>query len=666
MSIQPPPSSRVRLSLGVTGHRTEHPDLEANRDRVAATLEDILGRFDAAVAASPEVFGEGSKAPTRLHCLLADGIDQLAAGMALARGWELVAPLPFGQRLNEAINGLPALAADARALLAGSDAADPAVQARVEAIRNFTAKARVLELAEQDSELADLLLARLDAPSDFAAAQRFAVHSSERVAMAGRIVIEQSDVLIAVWDGASTSYGGGTGHTIAAALDLGAPVIWIDPEAPEVWRILTAPEALASLRTNAPPTDPAAAITALARDVMIPDARDPEDPLRRLRVHAPAAEPWRPCSSAFWHAYRRVEALFGGEAGRSPFRSLTQVYETPEAIVSGSGAGLLKALRGLPGADQRLAEDIASVVLGWFAWADGISSRLSDSYRSGMVVAFLLAALAVVGGVAYLPLVPPDQKWPFALFEFIVLVNALAITVVGHRRRWHDRWFETRRVAEYLRQAPLLLALGVARSPGRWPRGSQTSWPEWWSRQALRQIGLPRTAITTAYLRSVLSGLLDDHVVRQRDYHQAKAKRLTNVHHNLDHVSERLFQLAIVSVTTYLVLKGVGVLDSAGGAAADRIAELFTLLGVILPTFAGAMAGIRYFGDFERFAAISEVTAEKLDALHSRITLLLAAPDEALSYGQVAELAHGADQIVVAEIENWQAVFGGKHIRAPA
>jgi hypothetical protein len=39
---------------------------------------------------------------------------------------------------------------------------------------------------------------------------------------------------------------------------------------------------------------------------------------------------------------------------------------------------------------------------------------------------------------------------------------------------------------------------------------------------------------------------------------------------------------------------------------------------------------------------------------------------EALSYGLVAELAHGADQIVVAEIENWQAVFGGKHITVPA
>ena len=238
--------------------------------------------------------------------------------------------------------------------------------------------------------------------------------------------------------------------------------------------------------------------------------------------------------------------------------------------------------------------------------------------------------------------------------------------MVGQRRRWHDRWFETRRVSEYLRQAPLLLALGVARAPGRWPRGAQTSWPEWWARQTLRGIGLPRGAVTPAYLRAVLSDLLDDHVVRQRDYHSAKARRLTAVHHNLDRLSERLFQLAVAAVTGYLALKAGGVLDRLDISAADRIAELFTVLGVALPTFAGAIAGIRYFGDFERFAAISEVTAEKLDALHERIALLLSAPPEALSYGQVAELAHGADQIVVAEIENWQAVFGGKRISVPA
>ena len=70
-------------------------------------------------------------------------------------------------------------------------------------------------------------------------------------------------------------------------------------------------------------------------------------------------------------------------------------------------------------------------------------------------------------------------------------------------------------------------------------------------------------------------------------------------------------------------------------------------------------------GDFERFAAISEITAEKLAEIEARIATLLAAPPEALHYAQVAALAHGIDDIVVSEIENWQAVFGSKQIAVP-
>ena len=102
----------------------------------------------------------------------------------------------------------------------------------------------------------------------------------------------------------------------------------------------------------------------------------------------------------------------------------------------------------------------------------------------------------------------------------------------------------------------------------------------------------------------------------------------------------------------------------AGGLAAYDGLRL-QLLGVAFPTFGAAIAGIRYFGDFERFAAISEVTAAKLEGFPSRIVLLLEAADDRIDYSRVSELAHATDDVVVSEIENWQAVFGGKHISVP-
>jgi hypothetical protein len=263
-----------------------------------------------------------------------------------------------------------------------------------------------------------------------------------------------------------------------------------------------------------------------------------------------------------------------------------------------------------------------------------------------------------------LPFASSDEKWIFALFELALLITIVYITLIGQKHRWHGRWFETRRVAEYLRHTPILLALGVARAPGRWPQGTETSWPEWYARHTLREVGLPHLAITQAYLRNAVRDLLHPHVIGQRDYHIAKARRLAAVHHNLDRWSEVLFSLAVLSVTTYLVVKG-GSIPELWPHMEEHISYYFTFLGVLLPTFGGSIAGIRYFGDFERFSAISSVTAEKLQAVHSRIEHVLNTNTSALDYGHVSDLAHAIDEVVVSEIENWQAVFGGKQITVP-
>jgi hypothetical protein len=658
--------SRVTVSIGITGHRAGNAAYAANRLRIEKSLDEILGLIERTISA--EGFFAGAVAPTRMHSMLADGADQAAAKAALAHGWELVSPLPFGRALNTAINALPADAGDARALLAGRVAADPATQARAEAIRELSGKARIFELADQDDDVTSLFLAKLDAPNEFAKAQLFHAQSSRRAALASRIVIEQSDIILAVWDGVTTEFAGGTGHTIAAALDTGAPVVWIDAKAPESWRILRAPESIATMCSDPASANIVAEIEALVREALQATVVKKR---RHRRKDEPdnagglARERWRPDSNPVWHAYRRVEALFGAETPAQRFRRLRQSYETPDAITTGSAAGLLACARAMPGQDEAFVSNMETSVLRRFAWFDGVSSRLADNYRSGMVINFLLAPFAIGGGLAYLPFGTVEEKWIFALSELVLLASIIGLTALGHIRRWHGRWFQTRRVAEYFRHAPILLLLGVARAPGRWPRGVDANWPESFARQALREIGLPRVEITQGYLRTALSGLLDDHVTRQRDYHIGKAQRLASAHHNLDRFSGLLFALAVLSIAVYLLLRAGGAFRIWPAESAEQASYIFTFLGALLPTLGSTVAGIRYFGDFERFSAISEVTAEKLDAVHRRIQLLLSGPDSAIDYGRVSDLAHTTDEIVVAEIENWQAVFGGKHITVP-
>ena len=669
-SVTAPPMPLARLCLGVTGHRDDNPSFTANRAAIVTALEQVLDQLDAAVAAEHH----GPIGPTRLHCLLADGTDQIVATSALARGWELIAPLPFGLALNAAINAHPATADEARVLLKSApgecEGCSSELRDRAVRIHALAAQARLFELADRDDWMRDLYLEKLRFPNDLRKAATFVAESSLRVALAGRVMIEQSDILIAVWDGLTRALIGGTGHTIQIALETGAPVVWIDTHAPDHWRILTGPEALAGVGVeSAAQGDRTAELRAIVRRALYP--ADPPLVHKRHSHHPTpgpevlAREKWPVRSNPVWHLYRRVEALFGADNFKARFRNLRVTYETPDAIVVRSAAQPLAVARGLPGHMVEYMSAIESGVLRRFAWADGVSARLSDVYRGGMTLNFMLAPLAIVGGIGYLTFATSNEKWLFALFELTLLAGVLSITLIGQNHRWHRRWFETRRVAEYLRHAPILQLFGVARAPGRWPMGTETSWPEWYARHALREVGLPKLVVTEAYLRQAVTELLWDHVKTQRDYHIAKARRLAAVHHNLDRLSEVLFTLAVVSVLGYLVLKGGGALHWWPKAIADHSSYFFTFLGVLLPTFGGAIAGVRYFGDFERFAAISRVTSEKLQVIHTRIAQLLAAPDGTLDYGRAADLAHATDDVVVSEIESWQAVFGGKQVTVP-
>jgi hypothetical protein len=641
----PPP----RLCLGVTGHRDGNPAFLANRAAIEASLRAVFEAVGG-VAAAP------TRARPRLHALLAPGADMMAMELGLAMDWEVVAPLPFGLDLNIAVNCRDIGEADARALLHGDGEPSPDVAGQASAMRDIAGRVRLFELAEEDDFVARRFIAHLAKPADRHAASEYSILASERAAVAARIMVEQSDLLVAIWDGATPGAIGGTRHSIESALYHGVPVIWIDAADPSSIYILEGPDALERIGPARGLDEVAAFVAAIASPA------DADHWERAARFHS---EQWHGRSSRRFHAYRRIETVFGGAGAGRFFRSLVQHYESPDAFAGGSGAELLASARALAGTDQAFVERLKAQVLRRFARADGLSTYLSDAYRGGMVTNFLLSAMAVIAGVAYLPLVGVDWKWPFAAAELLLLLAIVAITTVGRKRRWHGRWLETRRVAEYLRHAPILLLLGVARPAGRWPQGAATQWPEYYARHALRAVGLPNLVVTQEHLRSALVLLLARHAGEQRDYHRQKAARLALVHHRIDRLSEAMFVLAIVSVSIYLGVIAAAYFGLVPEHVGALLAKPLTFLGLALPALGAAFAGIRYLGDFDRFASISEIAAEKLEALGRRIETLLSGAEPRLRYAQVASLAHALDDLVIAEIESWQAVFAVKNMAVP-
>jgi hypothetical protein len=129
---------------------------------------------------------------------------------------------------------------------------------------------------------------------------------------------------------------------------------WVNAHAPSQWHMLHGPEALASLEH----------ITALAaysgdnlRALLSRLLRAPPPPNAAHRKataghESLARERWQVRSRPRWHAYRRVEALFGADTLRGRLRNLIQTYETPDGILSGSAAEPLRRARALPGRDE--------------------------------------------------------------------------------------------------------------------------------------------------------------------------------------------------------------------------------------------------------------------------------------------------------------------------
>lgn len=629
-----------------------------------ATLAEVFSAIEAA-AQTATVHGvpDGVSATLRLVTLLSDGADHLAANLAQLRAWSIAAPLPFGQALNTAINASPTSAMDARAILAGEQPSDAATRDRVAAIEAMAAKAAIFELADQDDRIRDHFLAMLDHPEDPAALSRFIHESSDRTGLAGRVMIEQSDLLIAVWDGQTTANVGGSGHTAKEALSAGVPVIWIDPASPSDWRIVDTPDALA-LRTDECRSLREGRLLTLVQDAI--GLAPPEESEAFSGLAALSERAWRGSSAIGSHAYRRIEKLFGQSRWEAKFTTVRQVYERPADIAGGSGQPLLAALQSLPSGDALLPTRVGQEVLPRFAWANGIASHLSDLFRSGMVINFTLGPLAILAGLLYLPLVKPEQKWIFAAVELALLLMIVVNTISGQRARLHGRWLETRRVAEYLRHAPGLLALGIARTRGAWPDAGRSNWPEWYARQVERGIGLPRARVDHAYLRAAAGTLLDHSILPQLEYHRAKSAYLHHAHHSIEQLAERLFALAVVMVAIYLALVGASAVGLVASGTVVALAKWFTVSAVALPTIAGALAAIGYFGDFDRFAEISLATARRLETVAERVAIYLKQDDETLAYAPLADLARTADETTFAEIMAWQAVFNGKRTTVPA
>jgi hypothetical protein len=380
---------RVPVVLGVTGHRSLR---RGDEDAISVQLRALFGR----------IRKEAPHSPIVLLSALAEGADRLVARVALAEGAGLIPVLPFEQANYELDFPDAHSRDDFRALLL-----DP----RTERI---------------------IVAPRLDPAADAPGAAR-----DHQYLLAGLFIARNSDVLIALWDGAEARGTGGSADIVAfrqsGRLEPDDVIRDALALAPEPFRIADAPldapqtglvyHVPVSRSSSAPSTDPSGA------SWLVPAHYDVSPQLRERFV--------RSSMSTLHHrdelnregvAYR---ARRGGRVASSE-ASLTAGQTTPSTMDT-RAPGALASLRAT------------------FGVADALAIEHQKSIYRTMVALFSMIAIATIALVLR-NLAMSEQTERICLAAYLLLLALADLAYLRTRRRGsQDRFQDYRAIAEGLR-----------------------------------------------------------------------------------------------------------------------------------------------------------------------------------------------------------------------
>ncbi len=574
-------TSRPTLNIGVTGHRLERlGDLDTGQ--LDATISTVLERIQSAA--------DSCGAPMlAMISSIADGADSIAARAALTRGWALDVVLPFS---------------------AEDYAADFAEGPARLAFDQERASARsVFELPGER-----------DAGGDAAVAY-------ER---AGRVVLTQSDILIAVWDGEPLRGRGGAAQIVAEAVAAGIPVVRIDPRALDALELLWSGLEDHDLGQHTVDTVPRQGLEAL-------------DPLVRSLVTMPDDDGPAGMTAPRWSA-GFAYPLFLMMLGIRRVRRSDILRPRPAAGDASPEQG------GMPGR-------IKTCLKPHFSRADAAAAHAAQLFRSGYVMNFTFAALAVI--LSLMSFVLPSGAKPVLVgLELATIGTILLVTYAGNRAGWHRRWLDNRNLAERLRCLSLSCELGDLDL--RTDSAGSSDWVGWQVRATARALGLPSARVDATYLTrisSALVALIDGQIA----YLSADAERMHLLEHRLHRLGLFLFGATALICVLTLTLKaasGMG-LHLAAEPVEHSIATLLTIGSAALPAMGAAIYGIRMQGEFAGIAERNEALVEHLEVLRRAIRA------DILDFDTLRRRVRRATDLLTADLDSWLQTYHARPLALP-
>ena len=609
---------RLCFTIGVTGHR-EHKLEGADIAAVTATIARTLAQLQQAVVAvgTHHHHAFSTESPQlRMVSALADGADTMVAKAALAAGWRLDACLPFpgAQYANDFTNA-----------------------------------------AHHDDFLA--LLEKVTSTFELPGNHNEATAAYEAV---GRLVLEQCDMLLALWDGDANRGRGGTSRVVADAVARHIPVIHIHTHGDQLiqdahatvpvqllWTGLSDAEIEQPSVEIVPRAPAETAIAQVVAALTVPPEHkvDTRMLMQFYRERAATSTPALP--------YPLLLAFTG-------VRPLSRRDLKPMQAEASSAD--LRALLALSAGKADAAANFADKLSARYGVADTAAAYFAQIFRSGFVANFTLAAIAVI--LALAGLLAPALKLAIISGELICVMLILINTHAGKRFGWHERWMDNRHLAEQLRALAFTSVLGDL---GLRNHGSHAShsgrdaaeipgWVGWLARATARETGLPNVNADAAHLTRVRDMAL--HLINeQMAYQHTNAARMHKLEHRLHHAGEILFGGTIVACVAWIIFKLTGM--PMGVVGNVGMTEIVTFLTAVLPALGASIYGIRMQGDFAGVAFRSQVTVSRLDRLKRAIT------NDPLDYARLSARLRNLADIMLTDVSNWRTTYQARPLALP-
>ncbi len=619
------PRVHATIRVGAIGHR--HID-DHLREQVASTVEEVLRliRGAAEAALTRPHLREQFEGELELALVspFAEGADRLIAEIGIAQNYRLGAILPFAPAEYEKT----------------FDLTDPLV-----AVSQFRA---LLDQAALPRGHGILVLDGATAVS-----QR-----DDAFLNCAKAVIRWSDIVVAILS--EDRRVSQTGLSVQEAIDLGLPVVVIDPAHPKTFAVYIEHE-----HSKSP--DMSKCIEDIISSLLEPAQNTDTRTKPSLRRHAASLYAYRnerircdtarPCDFEYLGPY---QAQTIAPAWVVQFSGLYKWIENGISWLLGSAQEhKTKVPMWQMPFDKATAAPIVALFLQYHR-ADVVANAYAELYRSVQIVIVALGIATVV----FAGINTSVRFWPplFAGLELASLSLALSLVWVAQRQAWLERWLNCRLLAEIFRYSKFLMLTGRA-SPFMDLRKPYTgedierAWTRDYSHHVLRahHLGVPGRGRKLAddaigqIRHYILSECLNDQI----HYHEVTAVRQRKLAQILK------TSALVLSIGTMFIVAARFLLKLAYavhvGVAFGSSSYVVDVTAIMLPAITAAVFALRAYGEHD-------VIARRCRAMAGDLRKERRFVDKAQNLEELGENVLGVVRLLLWDVDGWLDMFADKQL----